>query len=92
MAALVRVILSARASWAVANDTAVVENMQTAFMMVRKSRVENVICCGGGAKVLPATSSLGAVLGPWGPQKTEGRGAGGTGAGEGEAGTEGAGA
>ena len=83
MAASVGVILSARAAWTVANDPAIVENVQTASMMVRKSRVEIVICCGGGAKVLPATSSLWAVLRPWGPQKTEGRGVGVTGVGGG---------
>ena len=35
-----QVILSARAAWAVANDVVVVENVRTAPMMVRKSRVE----------------------------------------------------
>ena len=43
MAASVRVILSARASSAVTNDANVVENAQTASMMVKKSRVEMVI-------------------------------------------------
>ena len=92
MAASVRVILFARATWAVANDAVVVENVRTASMMVRKSRVEILICYGGGAEVLAATSSIGAVLGPGGPEKTEGSGAGGTSAGGGDAGTEGAGA
>ena len=92
MAASVRVFLFARATWAVANDAAVAENVRTASMMVRKSRVEIVICCGGGAEVLAAAPSGGAVLRPWGPEKTEGSGADGTGAGGGEAGTEGAGA
>ena len=92
MAASVRVIQSLRAAWAVANDAVVVENMQTASMMVRKSRVEIVICCGGGAEVLTAAPSVGAVLGPWGPKKIEGSGADGIGAGGGEVGTEGAGA
>ena len=45
MAALVRVILSARAAWAVANDVDVAENVRTASMMVKKSRVEMVIDC-----------------------------------------------
>ena len=58
-----RVILSARAAWAVANDAAVVENVGTTYMMVRKSRVEIVICCGGGTEVLAAAPSGGAVLG-----------------------------
>ena len=92
MAASVRVILSARVAWAVSNDAAVVENVRTASMMVRKSYVEIVICCGGGAEVLTAAPSVGAVLGPWGLEKTEGRGAGSVGARGGEAGTEGVGA
>ena len=32
-----KVVLSARAAWAVANDVAVVENVRTASMMVKKS-------------------------------------------------------
>ena len=92
MATSVRVIMSARAAWAITNDATVVENVRTASMVVRKSRVEIVICCGGGAEVLAATPSGGAVLGTWGPEKTEGSGANHTGAGGGEVGTEGAGA
>ena len=92
MAASVRVNLSTRAAWVAANDADVVENVRTASMMVKKSRVEIVICCGGGAEVLTVASSVGAVLGPWGPEKTEGSGADDTRAGGGEAGTEGAGA
>ena len=65
MAASVRVILSVRATWAVANDTAVVENVRTAPMMVRKSRVEIVICCRGGEEVLAVAPFVGVVLGPW---------------------------
>ena len=61
-------------------------------MMVIKSRMEIVICCGGGAEVLAATPSVGAVLGAGGPEKIEGSGAGGTSAEGGDAGTEGAGA
>ena len=49
-----------------------------------------MIWCGGGAEVLAPTSSGGAVLGPWGPEKTEGSGADDIVAGGGEAGTEGA--
>ena len=45
-------------------------------MMVRKSRVEMVICCGGGEEVLAATPSIGAVLEAGGLEKTEGSGAG----------------
>ena len=40
-----RVILSARAAWAVANDVDVTENVRTASMMVKKSKVEMVIDC-----------------------------------------------
>ena len=43
-------------------------------------------------KVLAAASSVGAVLGPWGSEKTEGSRAGDIGAGGGEVGTEGTGA
>ena len=42
--------------------------------------------------MLAATSSVGAVLGPGGPKKTEGSGAGGTGVGGGDVETKGAGA
>ena len=52
MVASVRVILSARVVWAVANDADVEENVRTESMMVRKFRVEIVIYCGGGADVL----------------------------------------
>ena len=41
MAASVRVILSARATWAVTNDANVEENVRTASMMVKKSRGGN---------------------------------------------------
>ena len=92
MVASVRVILSIRATWAVANDANVEENVRTASMMVRKSREEMVICCGGGVEVLDAATSVGAVLGARGLEKTKGNGAGGTGAGGGDAGTEGSGA
>ena len=64
--------------------------MRTTSMMVRKSRVEIVICCGGGAEVLDVATSVRAVLGVGGLEKTEGNGAGGTGAGGGDTGTEGA--
>ena len=40
MVASVRVIISARAAWAVANDAEVVENVRTAPMMAKKSLVE----------------------------------------------------
>ena len=65
MAASMRVILSVRAAWAVANDATIVENVRTASMMVKKSWVEIVICCGGGAEVLAAAPSVGAILRLW---------------------------
>ena len=92
MAASVRVILSAKAAWAIATDSDLEENVRTASMKVRKSRVEIVICCGGGAKVLTAASSVRAVLGVGGLENIEGSGAGGTGVGGGDAETEGTGA
>ena len=45
MAASVRVILSTRAAWAVANDVDVVENVRTASMMVKKSQEKMVMDC-----------------------------------------------
>ena len=38
------------------------EKAWTASMMVRKSRVEIVIYCGGGAKVLGPATSVGAMV------------------------------
>ena len=66
--------------------------MRTASMMIRKSQVEIVICCGGGAEVLDAATSARVVLGARGLKKIEGSGDGGTGAEGGDAGTEGVGA
>ena len=40
-----RVILSARAAWVVTNDVDVTENVWTASIMVKKSRVEMVMDC-----------------------------------------------
>ena len=62
MAASVQVILSARAAWAVANDVDVAENVRTASMMARKSRVDIEIYYGGGAVVLGPTTFAGAVV------------------------------
>ena len=59
-------------------------------MMVRKSRVEIVICCGGGAEVLAVAPSVRVVLGAGGSENTESSEAGGTGVGGGDARTEGA--
>ena len=47
-----RVILSASVAWEAANEAAMVENVQTASMIVRKSLVEMVMYCWGGAEVL----------------------------------------
>ena len=59
-----RVILSSRAAWAVANDADVAENVRTASMTARKSRVDIEIYCGGGVVVLgPSTSARAVVLG-----------------------------
>ena len=57
MAASMRVILSARVAWEAANEAVVVENVRTASMIVRKSLVEMVMYCRGGAEMLgPAMS------------------------------------
>ena len=53
-----RVILLARAAWPAAKDAEVTEKMRTASIMVRKSRVEMVICCGGGADELGSSKSV----------------------------------
>ena len=66
--------------------------MRTASMMVRKSRVEIVICCGGGAEEIDATAFVVPVLGAGGLENTEDSEAGGIGAGGGDVGTESAGA
>ena len=69
-----RVILSARAVWAVAKDAEVTEKARAASMMARKSRVEMVICCRGGAEVPSPAMSVGAiVLGTEGFGVTEGK-------------------
>ena len=52
------VILSARAAWAAAKDAEVTEKVQTASIMARKSRVEMVICCGGGTNELGPAKSI----------------------------------
>ena len=60
--ASVRVILSARAAWAVANDAYVAENVRTESMMARKSRADIEICCDGGAMMLSLVTSVGVVV------------------------------
>ena len=87
MAASVRVILFARAAWAVANDADVEENVRTASMMVRKSRLEIVIYCGGGAEVLGPATSVGVVLGAEGSEGAEDAGSVGNGVGTEDPGT-----
>ena len=39
-----------------------IEKVQTASMMAKKSRVEIVICCGGGVEVLGRATSGGTVV------------------------------
>ena len=57
---LLRVILSAKAVWAAAKDSKVVEKVRTASIIVRKSRVDMEICCGGGVDVLGPSGAVGA--------------------------------
>ena len=57
MVASVLVILSARVAYEAVNEAAVAENVRTASMIVRKSLMDKVMYCGGGAEVLdPAMS------------------------------------
>ena len=89
MATSVRVILSARAAWAVSNDADVAENVRTTSMRTKKSRVDIEIYYGGGAVVLGPTTSIGAmVLGADGSGGSEDAGAVGNGSMEAGAGTE----
>ena len=53
------VILSAKAVWAAAKDTDVAEKVRTASIIVRKSRVDMKIFCGGGADILSPTNTIG---------------------------------
>ena len=57
-----RVILSASAVWAATKDAEVIEKARTVSMMAKKSRVDIVICCEGGAEVLEPAISIGAVV------------------------------
>ena len=83
-----RVILSPRAEWAVANDADAEENVWIASMMVRKSWVEILIYCGGDAEVQGPATSAGAVgLGVEGFEGAEDAEAVGNGAGTEDAGT-----
>ena len=63
-------------AWEVANDAVVAENVQTASMIVRKSLVERVMYCWGGAKVLgPAILDRAVGMGVEGSRAVEGIGA-----------------
>ena len=83
-----RVILSTSAVWAATKDAKVTEKARIASMMARKSRVDIVICCGGGAEVIGPATSIGAVvLGAEGSGGAEDAGAVGNGVGTEEVGT-----
>ena len=53
-------ILSAKAVWAAVNDADVAENERIVSIMVRKSRVDMEICCGGAADALGPSDAVGA--------------------------------
>ena len=55
-----RVILSTKAVWVAEKDADVAEKVRTASIIVRKSRVDMEICCGGGADVIGPTDTVGA--------------------------------
>ena len=55
-----RVIFSAKAVWAVANDADVAEKVWTTSIIARKSRVDMEICCGCAADVLGPSDAIGA--------------------------------
>ena len=57
MAASVRVILSIMAAWEVANDADMAENVRTASMMTRKSKVDIELYYGGDVVVLDSCQS-----------------------------------
>ena len=76
IAAAVRVILSTSVAWEAANEAAVAENVWTVSMRARKSLVERVMYCGGGAEVLgPAIFDRSVGMGPEGSGGVEGIGA-----------------
>ena len=60
MAISVHVILLAKAVWVAAKDANVDEKVRTVSIMVRKSRVDMEICCGGRADVLGPFDAVGA--------------------------------
>ena len=53
-----RVILSTKALWAARKDADVAEKVWTASIIVRKSRVDMVICYSGGADVLGPSDAV----------------------------------
>ena len=55
-----RVILSVKAVWAASKDADVAEKVRTSSIIVRKSRVDMEICCGGGVDVLGPYDVVGA--------------------------------
>ena len=60
-------------AWEAANDAVVAENVRTASMIVRKSLVDRVMYCRGGAEVLdPAISDRAVGMGPDGSGGVEG--------------------
>ena len=68
-----RVILSASVACEDANEAIVAENVRTVSMRARKSMVERVMYCGGGAEVLgPGISNRAVGMGPKGSGGAEG--------------------
>ena len=51
-------ILLARVAWAATKYAEVMEKVRTTSIVARKSRVEMVICCGGGAEELGPAKSV----------------------------------
>ena len=64
------VILSASVACEAANEVVVADNVQTISIRARKSLVEKVMYCGGGAEVLDPTISD--RVGGIGPESLEG--------------------
>ena len=65
--ASVRVILSASVACEATNEAVVAENVRTVSIRARKSLVERVMYCGGGAEVLdPAVSDRAVGMRPEG--------------------------
>ena len=60
MAASIRVILLAKAVWPAAKYVDVAGNVRIASIIMRKSRVDMEICCGGRDDVLGPSNAIGA--------------------------------